>query len=251
MSDVLNDATMFFSHWTQGQWVMAGLAAVIAVIALMTFGMARKRRGGPARGASASSGSNAYGTTAETVSGDDVPPLLSEPELACFNMLHEVAGKEYHVMAKVSLSDIAIVKRGVDRQLLDRVAREHHHVDFVLCAKDSMAVSCAVDIQEAGAADDLGPADLLERVGVPVFRLPRKTSYSLKEIRDLLTPFLKEKPPTPDEMVATISMEAFRTCGKCRTRMVLKRAKSGKYKGTLFWVCGRYPECRGIELFTR
>ncbi len=242
MPDSLN---MLSGTLTKGQWMMLALALALLAIVVLTIKLARRERTGASRASSA-------GVKPEQVRAEDVPPLLSEPELACFNMLHEVAGKEYHVMAKVSLSDIAIVKRGVDRQLLERVAREHHHVDFILCAKDSMAVSCAIEIRDAAAeSDDIGPADLLEQAGVPVFRLPRKTSYSLKEIRDLLAPFLKEKPPTPDEMVATISMEAYRTCAKCNTRMALKRAKSGKYKGTLFWVCGRYPECRGIELFTR
>ncbi len=243
MHEVWNAALSAAARISPGQWTLAAVAAlalVTAIVTVLAVRRERRRQPKPHRGA-----------VPEPVSSEDIPPLLTPPELACFNCLHEVAGKEYHILAKVSLSDIAIVKRGVDRGLLERVAREHHHIDFVLCTRDTMAVACAIELQDAAGSGSLGPADLLEKVGIPVFRLPRKTSYSPKELRELLAPFLKEPPPTPDEMVATISMEAYRTCSKCQTRMVLKRAKSGKYKGTLFWVCGRYPECRTIELFTR
>lgn len=224
---------------SQSQWIIAGSAAGILIIVLLAILVlrGRKKSGAPEPIA---------------VSSADIPPLLTPPELACFNALYEVAGKEYHVMAKVSLSDIAIVKRGVDKQLLDKVAKDHHHIDFVLCTRDTISVTCAIELQDASTiGKEVGPAEVLRQVGLPVFNLPRKTSYAATEVRKILAPFLKEKAPTPDEMVATISMEAFRVCNKCNTRMVLKRAKSGKYKGMLFWVCGRYPECRTIELFTR
>jgi len=186
------------------------------------------------------------------ISGNQIPSLLTPPELACFNTLHVVAGKEYHVMAKVSLSDIAVVKQGVDKALLDRVSKKGvRDVDFILCSKDNLAVVCAIELGDASGHRDFTLGDFLHELGILYFRLPVKTSYSMPEIRGMLEPILKERPPTPDEMVATVSMEAFRACKTCKSRMVLKRAKSGKYKGVLFWVCGRYPECKTIELFTR
>jgi hypothetical protein len=186
------------------------------------------------------------------ISGRQIPSLLTPPELACFNTLHMVAGKEYHVMAKVSLSDIAVVKQGVDKTLMERVAKKGlRDVDFILCSKDNLAVVCAIELGEASGHRDFTLGDFLHELGILYFRLPVKTSYSMPEIRGMLEPILKERPPTPDEMVATVSMEAFRACKTCKSRMVLKRAKSGKYKGVLFWVCSRYPECKTIELFTR
>jgi hypothetical protein len=155
-------------------------------------------------------------------------------------------------MAKVSLSDIAVVKQGVDKALLDRVSKKGvRDVDFILCSKDNLAVVCAIELGDASGHRDFTLGDFLHELGILYFRLPVKTSYSMPEIRGMLEPILKERPPTPDEMVATVSMEAYRACKTCKSRMVLKRAKSGKYKGVLFWVCGRYPECKTIELFTR
>jgi len=227
---------------SQTTWTILGLGLLVAIVLIQTILISRrgKKKSLPVNN----------GSIPVPVSSEDIPPLLTEPELACFNQLYDVAGKEFHVMAKVALSDLAIVKRGVDRTLLEKVSRNHHHIDFVLCTRENMSVSCAIELQDLGSKE-IGPAELLQQVGIPVFKLPRRTSYSMPEIREILSPFLKEAPPSPDQMVATISMEAFRTCKKCQTRMVLKRAKSGKYKGTLFWVCGKYPGCRTIELFTR
>jgi len=224
----------------QTDWMLIGIGIGAAVIIFETVLLLRRDRAeGPG--------------IAQGVPGRDVPSLLSSSELECFNALHLVVGKEMHVMAKVSLSDIGIIKKGVDKKLLEK-ARKYgeRDVDFILCAKENLNVVCAIDLEDANyARKKIHATDLLEQLGVVVFRLPRKTSYSVHDLRQILEPFLREKAPSPDEMVATVSMEAFRTCKKCRTRMVLKRAKSGKYKGTLFWVCGKHPECNTVELFTR
>ena len=188
----------------------------------------------------------------QEVSKNDIPSLLTVPELACFNTLDSVAGKDYYIMAKVSLSDIAVVKKGVDQSRLKKAAKSH--IDFILCDRTTLAVICAIELEDASttaAHKDTHSADLLQEVGIMVFRLPVKTNYSMPEIQQMLTPYLKGQSPSPDEMVATVSMEAFRSCKNCNSRMVLKRAKSGKYKGVLFWVCSQHPKCKTFELFIR
>lgn len=188
----------------------------------------------------------------QEVSKNDIPSLLTVPELACFNTLDAVAGKDYYIMAKVSLSDIAVVKKGVDQSRLKKASKSH--IDFILCDRTTLAVICAIELEDASTAaahKDTHSADLLQEVGIMVFRLPVKTNYSMPEIQQMLTPYLKGQSPSPDEMVATVSMEAFRSCKNCNSRMVLKRAKSGKYKGVLFWVCSQHPKCKTFELFIR
>ncbi len=48
---------------------------------------------------------------AQSAEKTDIPSLLTQPELACFNTLRTVASNEFYIMAKVSLSDIAAVKK--------------------------------------------------------------------------------------------------------------------------------------------
>jgi hypothetical protein len=221
-----------------------GVIGLLVILLALVVWLAKRKKGSSTR--------DHIPPVSGEISGKQIPSLLTPPELACFNTLHMVAGKEYHVMAKVSLSDIAVVKQGVDKSLLDRVSKKGlRDVDFILCSKDTLAVACAIELGETSGHRDLTLGDFLHELGIPYFRLPVKTTYSMPEIRGMLEPFMKERAPTPDEMVATVSMEAFRACKNCKSRMVLKRAKSGKYKGVLFWVCSRYPECKTIELFTR
>jgi len=65
-----------------------------------------------------------------------------------------------------------------------------------------------------------------------------------------------EKIGTKDQRIHTqpkahINFEDFEDikspyCPKCSSKMVLKRAKKGKYMGEKFWACRNYPDCNGI-----
>jgi hypothetical protein len=224
-------------------WMTLSLGISLVVILILVLLLFRRRR-------------DSATIPAQSAEKNDIPSLLTQPELACFNTLRTVAGNEFYIMAKVSLSDIAVVKKGVDQARLKKAAKQgKRHIDFILCNKESLAVICAIELENAATAasgkKDHHSADLLEEVGVMVFHMPVKTSYSIPEMQQALTPYLKGNQPSPDEMVATVSMEAFRSCKTCKARMVLKRAKSGKYKGVLFWICSNYPKCKTYELFLR
>ncbi len=228
---------------SNADWMMLSLGIAVVVILILAILLFRRGR-------------DSATIPAQSAEKTDIPSLLTQPELACFNTLKTVAGNEFYIMAKVSLSDIAVVKKGVDQARLKKAAKQgKRHIDFILCNKDTLAVVCAIELEDAATAAsgkrESHSADLLEEVGVMVFHMPVKTSYSVPEMQQALTPYLKGHQPSPDEMVATVSMEAFRSCKTCKARMILKRAKSGKYKGVLFWVCSNYPKCKTFELFLR
>ncbi|MFC1546054.1 DUF2726 domain-containing protein [Pseudomonadota bacterium] len=234
---------MTYLPTNNSDWMMLSLGVALLVILILGILLFRRGR-------------SSTSIPVQTAEKSDIPSLLTQPELACFNTLKTVAGNEFYIMAKVSLSDIAVVKKGVDQARLKKAAKQgKRHIDFILCNKESLAVVCAIELEDAATAasakKESHSADLLEEVGVMVFHMPVKTSYSIPEMQQALTPYLKGHQPSPDEMVATVSMEAFRSCKTCKARMVLKRAKSGKYKGVLFWVCSNYPKCKTFELFLR
>jgi len=234
---------MTYLPTNNSDWMMLSLGVALLVILILGILLFRRGR-------------SSTPIPVQTAEKSDIPSLLTQPELACFNTLKTVAGNEFYIMAKVSLSDIAVVKKGVDQARLKKAAKQgKRHIDFILCNKETLAVVCAIELEDAATAasakKESHSADLLEEVGVMVFHMPVKTSYSIPEMQQALTPYLKGHQPSPDEMVATVSMEAFRSCKTCKARMVLKRAKSGKYKGVLFWVCSNYPKCKTFELFLR
>lgn len=37
-----------------------------------------------------------------------------------------------------------------------------------------------------------------------------------------------------------------KVCPKCGAQMVLKTARQGKYAGSQFWSCSRFPDCKGL-----
>jgi len=237
------DKLLSYLPANNADWIIFSLGIALVVILILAIVLVRNRRGSAT-------------IPVQSAEKNDIPSLLTQPELACFNTLKSVAGSQFYIMAKVSLSDIAVVKKGVDQARLKKAAKQgKRHIDFILCNKDSLAVVCAIELEDAATAAsgkrESHSADLLEEVGVMVFHMPVKTSYSVPEMQQALTPYLKGHQPSPDEMVATVSMEAFRSCKTCKERMVLKRAKSGKYKGVLFWVCSSYPKCKTFELFVR
>ncbi|PJA31818.1 MAG: hypothetical protein CO187_07325 [Zetaproteobacteria bacterium CG_4_9_14_3_um_filter_53_7] len=170
---------------------------------------------------------------------------LSVVEQCCLQTLQQVAGAEFNIRNKVLLSELlnGSTLAGQQKELLQRL-------DFVLFSKKFNKPTCAVQLQSLSGNDESRMTELLEQAGVRLYRLPRKSSYSMSAMQKLLQPHLEKPTPSPDEMIATISMTAFRQCKKCHAQMELKRASGGAHKGMLFWVCKGYPQCPGVELYT-
>jgi len=162
---------------------------------------------------------------------------LNEMEQACLDTLQTVVAGDYRIISKAPIAELA-AGNGKQANLT---------VDFALFDDVRQQTTAALWLQQPGSKLQEQQQISVEQAGIPVFRLQRKTSYSILEMRQLLAPLLKKPLPTPDEMVATISMEALYLCQRCQSRMHIKRASSGTQKGTLFWVCEKYPDCRHIE----
>jgi len=173
---------------------------------------------------------------------------LNEVEQACFQRLDAVAGREYNISNRVPLAQL-LPDKAKSREISK--TRSQQTIDFVLFNRNEKVASCAIQLRNPANSFLASQRKMLEKAGIRVIQLPRKTSYSTVEIRKILLPFLNTPPPSPDEMTSTITMEAYRICKRCNTPMKLKKARAGKYKGTLFWRCGKYPECNHVELFTK
>jgi len=166
---------------------------------------------------------------------------LSIVEQCCLQTLQQVAGAEFDVRNKVALSKLSNSDAGSNHQTLD----------FVLFSKKSGKPTCVIQLKSPSGDDESTMEQALEQANIALYQLPRRSSYSITDMRDLLHAHIKTPPPSPDEMLATLSMRAFRLCNKCQSQMALKRAKNGPHKGMLFWVCEGYPDvCSGVELYS-
>lgn len=167
---------------------------------------------------------------------------LNEIEQACLESLTTVVGGDYRIISKAPIADLVEGKANTP-QHRGAVA------DFILYDDSGEHAVAAIWLHQPDNKQQAEQRRLVENTGIRVFQLQRKTSYSIMEIRRLLEPLLKKPLPSPDELVATISMEALRLCPRCQSRMHIRRAASGPQKGTLFWVCEKYPACRQLELY--
>jgi len=166
---------------------------------------------------------------------------LNEMEQACLETLQTVVAGDYRIISKAPIAELT-GRQGKARQV-------GATVDFILYDDALQQTAAAIWLHQPGSKQQDQQRQLAEQAGIPVFRLQRKTSYSILEIRRLFGHLLKKPPPSPDDMVATISMEALHLCRRCQSRMHIKRASNGAQKGSLFWVCEKFPDCRQIELY--
>lgn len=165
---------------------------------------------------------------------------LSVVEQCCLQTLQQVAGSEFNVRSKIKLREIAASQGQTATQLLD----------FVLFSKSDNKPECVLQLQSPSMHDENEMELSLKRAEIPLYRLPRKSSYSPMKMRQRLKQHIETEPPSPDEMIATISMKAFRLCDRCQSPMDLKRASAGPHKGMLFWVCQKHPHCQNVILYT-
>ena len=128
--------------------------------------------------------------------------------------------------------------------------QSHQRLDFVLFNNKNDQPTCVVQLRSPSGNDESLMEQLLAKAAIPLYRLPRKSSYSIADMRERLKAHLDTPAPSPEEMIATISMKAFRVCKKCDSQMALKRASGGPHKGMLFWVCKEHPACASVELYT-
>lgn len=173
---------------------------------------------------------------------------LNSTEKSCLETINSVADREFLIKTKLPLSELVTdnMLSQADAAVLQRLTIR---ADFTLFDKIGDRPTCVIQLQSVSCDHIDKFKRLLAIAGIILLQLPRKSSYSILEMRQTLQPFLKLPPPTPNEMVSTIAMEAMHFCKHCQSRMFLKRAKNGQHQGMLLWVCEQYPGCSGIELF--
>ena len=117
--------------------------------------------------------------------------LFSPAERSFLGALDQAVGAEHRVFGKVRVADLAAVKPGLSaaaRQgALNRVAAKH--VDFVVCRASDLSVVCAVELNDSSHSSKRAQArdelliKICEAIGLPLFQVPAKRSYSVKELQ--------------------------------------------------------------------
>jgi hypothetical protein len=124
--------------------------------------------------------------------------FFSPAERSFLGVLDQVVGSEHRVFGKVRIADLAAVKPGLSasarRGALNRVA--FRHVDFVVCRASGLAIVCAVELNDGSHATKRAQArDALVRnvcgaVGLPLFQVPARRAYSVRELQVRFAPVI-------------------------------------------------------------
>ncbi|MFQ5518966.1 MAG: hypothetical protein ACE5E3_03085 [Mariprofundus sp.] len=229
---------------SQTAWIAVILGIAVLLVLIQTVRLLRQDKSAPA-------------TITPPIDTFDPPArlALNEIELACQDTLNAVAGNACDIRPKLILAEVLPKNIAAEQSDIERPDIEqavlNSVVDFVLFKQGDQAPFCAIQIQNPANIHQEKQRELLTSSDLPVFQLRRKTSYPIIKIQRLVQPWLSAPSVSPDDMVATISMQAFRECKSCNARMHVQRATAGPHKGMLFWVCSKYPQCRSVELYTR
>jgi hypothetical protein len=188
--------------------------------------------------------------------------LFSPAERSFLGVLERAVGDKCRVLGKVRLPDIISPSKGLARsdwqKAFNRIGSKH--VDFALGKKDDLSLICAIELDDSShkKSDRKIRDDFLEKAlnasSVPFIRFTARASYNVQEVRSKIaeaTGLDVQAAPNEPSSVQTSGSElaqgdALRTCPKCASPMVLRKATSGKYAGKRFWGCSKYPECKTL-----
>jgi hypothetical protein len=188
--------------------------------------------------------------------------LFSPAERSFLGVLDGAIGDRCRVLGKVRLADVISPIRGLSKsdwqKAFNRIGSKH--VDFVLCKKDDLSLVCAIELDDSShkKGERKTRDDFLEKAlnasSVPFIRFAARVSYNVQEVKAKIaevTGLDVQAAPNESSLVQISGGESAqpnptRTCPKCASPMVLRKAASGKYAGKRFWGCSRYPECKTV-----
>ncbi len=188
--------------------------------------------------------------------GDSFPyklttQFLSPGELSFFRVLEQSVPDGYVVSCKPRLGDLIFVPRGTARKgtFDNRIQRKH--VDFVICHYATMTPQLVVELDDRSHAQadrrdrDSFLDSALQAAGLPILHVPARNAYVPAELRAAIEENLGHPNPSAASAASSAAISATPPkCPNCQAAMVLRRASKGARKGSSFWGCQNYPNCR-------
>lgn len=199
-----------------------------------------------------------------------IEALFSPAERSFLGVLQQAAGDQAMVLGKVRVADVIKPTKGLSRgewqKAFNKISAKHF--DFILCDPANLKVLCAIELDDKShlAAKRIKRDAFLQgactAAGMPLLQVPAKASYVITDIQRLIAPYLKQQVPTTAEKTPKLveptpepskspalhgTTEEERSCPKCSSQLVMRRAKKGKSIGDRFWACSSFPQCRYTE----
>jgi len=184
--------------------------------------------------------------------------FLSPGELTFYRVVSTAVGGQATILTKVNLADIFFVARPNENHAYrNRIDRKH--VDFLLCDAKTLRPLVGIELDDKShqrpqrQERDRFVDQVFEVAGLPLVRVPLRSSYSVAELTSTLKPHLGGIADSVSEhenaagQAVTAEVAAapsFPTCPKCGVPMVVRTAGRGDNRGGQFYGCPNYPKCR-------
>jgi hypothetical protein len=180
--------------------------------------------------------------------------LLSPAELTFFHALQPLLDRRYCLFTKVRLADVvAVSQRDHYYTHFNRISAKH--LDFLICAADSLAPVVALELDDSShqrpdrQARDQFVDQVCAAAGLPLLHLPVKPRYAADELIAHLAPHLAPtiKPSAPAPAPTPAPIPDAPVCPTCGIPMVLRTVAKGEHQGKQFYGCRNFPTCRQMK----
>ena len=127
------------------------------------------------------------------------PSLFSKAERSFYGVLLQIVREEWTIFAKVRVSDIVTVPRGVSGWKTQFNKVQSKHVDFVICDSSTLRVVAAVELDDASHQQleaqerDAFKDAVFACAKLPLIRVPAQRAYTMENVRALLRPHLRTR----------------------------------------------------------
>jgi hypothetical protein len=186
--------------------------------------------------------------------------FLSAAEANFFHILQNALQGRQLICPKVSLGDLFYVRQPNQNMIYyNKISRKH--VDFLLCDPKTLQPTLGIELDDSSHNQpdrierDAFVEEVFAAAGLPLVRVPVRTSYSTQELAQLFKNALGTKsastsPSGADENRAWSSPEA-PFCPNCGRPMVRRTARRGPNAGQEFFGCPNYPKCQTVIAIER
>jgi len=125
--------------------------------------------------------------------------LFTPAERSFLGVMDLAIGDKARILGKVRVADVITPKSRMSRSDWQRAFNKisAKHFDFILCDKKDLSIICAVELDDSShqranrkKRDSLLVAACAS-AGIPLIQIPAKATYSVADVRKLLSPHIK------------------------------------------------------------
>lgn len=177
--------------------------------------------------------------------------FLTDSEKSFFGVLKSVVPDHLLIALKPRLGDVLYVPRGTKGKRSHANRINQKHLDFLLCDARSLNPVLAIELDDQShqrsdrQSRDEFVDSALKAADIPILHVRACRAYVPLEIKQQIESLLPTDVAPGTAVLAKANAEP-PICPQCGAAMVRRVAKKSSRKGSAFWGCSDYPNCKGI-----